>query len=146
MTPPSESSPVSSPDPNAPFASLYPVLQGINQAIYAFWKIPLPEGEPLTNPPPNSIESVTSPKIVPAVEQPTIPDRPPSDALQVLPTPPITPSTTPSLSPSVAPVETIKFHKSQTFQRIARLGKMHWSKPKATNYGGRRRVKRCQGN
>ncbi len=139
MTTPSESSPLS-PDSNAPFAPLHPVLQGINQAIYAFWNLPLPEDETLTNQPTNVDLSVPSPKTFPVVDQPTEPISPQSDSLKALPESSLTPpAAPPSPNSSGSQAKTVK---SQTSQCIARLGKMHWSKPKAANCSGRRKLKR----
>lgn len=116
MTPYSESSPPASVEAKTPFASLYPILRGVNQAIYSFWKIPLPVPEPLID-----------------------------SRVDVIP-PPASPETVAEGDRRAEPKAQPEAVNRQMPQRIARLGKMRWSKPKATHCAGRRKLKRGQGS
>ncbi|MEB3227520.1 MAG: hypothetical protein VKJ27_03975 [Synechocystis sp.] len=128
--------PPTSSETQTPFDALPPLLREINRIIYAFWKIPCPPSSeiiPVLAPPDHPLE-VNSPP-------PNIAPQPP--APQSGPTPlAASEEATMAIDPPPSPTN---IATRQTLQRIARLHKMHWSKPKATHCAGRRKLKRGQG-
>ncbi|MGA1623605.1 MAG: hypothetical protein ACO36E_12900 [Synechocystis sp.] len=128
--------PPTSSETQTPFDALPPLLREINRIIYAFWKIPCPPSSeiiPAPTPPENPLEVDSPPQnIAPH------PPAPQSGATPSVASEKATMAIIPSPSPA-------NIATRQTLQRITRLHKMHWSKPKATHCAGRRKLKRGQG-